>query len=254
MSEEGRYLAATGIPFVMEKPCGVNATEVRGLAEIVAERGLFAAVPFVWRQSELVRVIEDTMMGEALTYLSFRLIAGPPSRYPAAGCGWMLDPQQSGGGCTINLACHFVDLFRALNGEPDQLEVSGAVMANAAFRLPVEDYSLLILSLDDRRCLIETGYLYPAVSALFDMRFSLRADRHYIVASDAETVEISNLDGNRKVMKALTTNVPHYAPFVDDVLARFRSGRQPVANLGDMAAVMDVLDRAYELAGFRPRP
>ena len=97
----------------------------------------------------------------------------------------------------------------------------------------------------------ETGYLYPAISALFDMRFSLRADPHYIVATDAETVEVSDLSGSRKVVSALTTNVPHYAPFVADVLARFRAGDAPIANLNDMLAVMHVLDRAYELAGFR---
>jgi len=251
MAAEGAFLAREGIPFVMEKPCGIDAAEVRGLAKLVAERALFAAVPFVWRQSGLVRLIQDLMVGEPLTYLSFRLIAGPPSRYPAAGCAWMLDPKQSGGGCTINLACHFIDLFRALNGGHEKVDVSAAVMANAAFRLPVEDYSVLVLSSDDRRCLIETGYLYPAVSALFDMRFSLRADPHYIVATDAETVEVSDLSGSRKVVSALTTNVPHYAPFVADVLARFRAGDAPIANLNDMLAVMHVLDRAYELAGFR---
>ena len=150
MAAEGAFLAREGIPFVMEKPCGIDAAEVRGLAKLVAERALFAAVPFVWRQSGLVRLIQDLMVGEPLTYLSFRLIAGPPSRYPAAGCAWMLDPKQSGGGCTINLACHFIDLFRALNGGREKVDVSAAVMANAAFRLPVEDYSVLMLSSDDR--------------------------------------------------------------------------------------------------------
>jgi hypothetical protein len=40
---------------------------------------------------------------------------------------------------------------------------------------------------------IETGYLYPAPSGEFDMRFSMRTDRHYFVATDAETLEMALL-------------------------------------------------------------
>ena len=53
----------------------------------------------------------------APTIMSFRFIVGAPDRYEAAGAGWALDPAFSGGGSTINVATHFIDLFRLLTGK-----------------------------------------------------------------------------------------------------------------------------------------
>jgi predicted dehydrogenase len=254
MADEGRFLIERGIPFVMEKPCGLNSSEVSDLNDLAVKRGAFAAVPFVWRQSELLKMVEANAPGETFSLLSFRLIAGPPSRYPADGCEWMLDPAQSGGGCTINLAVHFIDLFRFLHGTQSRVDLLAAVMANDAFGLPIEDYSVLVLAVPGGRCLIETGYLYPARAALFDMRFSMSGETHYIVASDAETIELSDRTGGYRIVQAKTTNVPHYPGFVTDVLARWRGGQAPQADLGDMLAVMDVVDRAYALGGVDRKP
>jgi hypothetical protein len=60
-------------------------------------------------------------------------------------------------------------------------------MANAAWGLPVEDYSLVGLQGDGRTCLVETGYIYRAPVAVFDLRFSIRTDHHYFVATGPET-------------------------------------------------------------------
>lgn len=101
--------------------------------------------------------------------------------------------------------------------------------------------------------LVETGYLLPAGHSEFDMRFSVKAREHYLVATGPEDVEITSPDGTREHARVRTTDVPHYAPFVRDVLRRWREGEPPVASLDDLAAVMDLVARAYAVdAGHLP--
>src|SRR5919108_5002305 len=246
MAETARYLLEEGVPFAMEKPCGLTRAEVAPLARLAAERGSFAAVPFVWRQSGLVEVLHRELAGDSLTNLSLRLIAGTPHRYPQAGCAWMLDPAVSGGGGTINLGVHPVDLLRFLTGH--EVQLTSAAMSNDAYGHPIEDYAMLAMRAGSATCIAETGYLYPAATSVFDMRFSFRADDHYVITLGPEQVEVSRSDGSRELGEVKTTNVPHYAVFVEDLLRRLRAGQEPVANLDDMEAVMGVVDQAYSLA------
>ncbi|OLT15461.1 hypothetical protein BJF78_01920 [Pseudonocardia sp. CNS-139] len=143
MPAEAAHLIERGIPFAMEKPCGTDSAQVHALAGKAAAAGAFAAVPFVWRQSELLAAMRERFSDDEISYLSFRWIAGPPTRYLEAGCAWMLDPARSGGGCTINLSVHMLDLARVLFGDP--VEVVAATMSNHAYGLPVEDHSLVTL-------------------------------------------------------------------------------------------------------------
>ena len=247
MPAEAERLLDRGIPFAMEKPCGIDAKQVRRLAERAAAAGAFAAVPFVWRQSELLAVMRERFADDEISYLSFRWIAGPPTRYVESGCGWMLDPAQSGGGCTINLSVHMIDLARVLFGDP--VTVAAAVMGNAAYGLPVEDHSLVTLRSGGRTFHVETGYLMPAPHSTFDMRFSVKARDHYLIATGPADVEIVGPDGAVEHVRAHTTNVPHYPVFVRDVLRRVREGEPPLASLSDMAAAMDLVQEAYRMGG-----
>src|SRR5690242_4415916 len=45
MAAAAHHLLDEGYPFLIEKPVGVNAAEVQGVAEKVAAKGAFAAVP-----------------------------------------------------------------------------------------------------------------------------------------------------------------------------------------------------------------
>ena len=85
------------------------------------------------------------------------------------------------------------------------------------------------------------------------MRFSMRNDRDYFVATDAETLEISDHQQNREVLKIGTTNVPYYSPFTRTVLARFADGKPPSASLDDMAATRQLMDAAYAAGWKRGR-
>jgi predicted dehydrogenase len=132
------------------------------------------------------------------------------------------------------------------------VRVKSAVMANAVWKEGIEDYSLIVLQSGPGTCIVETGYIYPATRAIYDMRFSIRTDRHYFLATGPETLEVSDEHASRKILDIPTTNSRYYPDFVSDVTTRAREGRPPVADMGDMTEVMQLAEQAYTLAG-RPR-
>jgi predicted dehydrogenase len=248
MAEQARFLIAEKIPFALEKPCGLSEREVAGIARAAQAAGAFAAVPLVFRNGDFFDLLREEVGN--IQYMTYRFIAGFPQRYRAAGNDWMLDPALSGGGCTINLSPHFLDLALALMGPG--IEVQQAVMSNAAWHERIEDYSCVTLARGEDRCVIETGYLFPAPTSTFDMHYAIRSPARYIVAHDPETIEIVETGGRREQRRMLTTNVPHYRTFVVDALARVRAGKPPLVALADYAPVARLVDAAYQKAGPLP--
>lgn len=251
MAEVARHLIAERIPFAIEKPCGLDAREVADLAALAAAAGAFAAVPFVLRQSQMMQAIHAVAADEPVHYLSFKFVGGSVDRYRQTGCDWMLQRRTSGGGCLLNLGVHFLDLARVLFG-PAQPAVVGAVMSNALDGLDTEDHAAVLLRAGAGACLIETGYTYPAPHMTFDMHFSIRTARHHFAAKDSEALEILTSTQTRDLRPMPMTNVPYYPAFVRDVVARAASGRPPLADLSDMAAVMPMVEAAYAMAPLPP--
>ena len=250
MVDEARFLLEEGIPFALEKPCGLNARDVTELAALEERTGAFAAVPLVFRNGDFAARLQK-MSARGIQYMSFRFIAGFPARYQQAGCHWMLDPALAGGGSTINLGIHFLDLAVQLMGA--DMRLRDATMSNAAWRHGVEDYGLVVLERGADRCVIETGYLYPAPTSTFDMHYAVRTPHEYLVAHDPETVELVRNSGERQMIKSHSTNVAHYRTFMRDVLDRVRAGHPPLARLADMVPIMHLVDDAYAKAGPLPK-
>jgi predicted dehydrogenase len=249
MVDEATFLLEEGIPFALEKPCGLNTRDAAALAALEARTGNFAAVPLVFRNGDFAARLQE-MSAKGVQYMTYRFIAGFPARYQAANCHWMLDPTLSGGGSTINLGIHFFDLAVRLMG--DGVQVRHATMSNAAWGHPIEDYGLVVLERGADTCVIETGYLYPAPTSTFDMHYAVRTPNEYLVAHDPETVELVRNSGERQMITSHTTNVAHYRTFMRDVLDRVRKGRPPLARLADMVPIMRLVDDAYAKAGPLP--
>ena len=239
----GTALVDRGIPFVIEKPCGTTAADVRQLRDRARAKSLFVGVPFVQSLGPLATVLAER---RSTLHAWFRFIAGPPARYPAAGSDWMLDPAQSGGGCFINLSGHFLDL--ALRLLPRVTRVS-ARMSNAVYGEKIEDYALVTLeSPDGGTAVVETGYLYPSKAgrvrevyySLFDrdgcrIWWGDRAGQAF--HGTPWTEETMDLDSD-----------PLYPKFVTATLAAFKAGRPAPVGLDAMVAVMELVDAAYASA------
>jgi predicted dehydrogenase len=245
MPEIATTLIDENIPFVIEKPAGLNAQQVSPLRDRARAKGLYAGTGFNFRVSDLFKKIQAMTEDDPVTHASFRYIGvGGPYRYREAGNLWMLDPNLSGGGCTINLSVHFVDMFRVFSHSMPR-EVT-SLMGHFTWNLPIEDYSSIIVRSPNSVCTIETGYTYPAPYNIFDARFSLRTSRHYIVARNDDTVEIHRgCDGHMEQFSTQVFNAPWYPVFVSESIDRFAKGQAPVADLNDLAEVMEVIDAAY---------
>jgi predicted dehydrogenase len=247
----GSALVGRGIPFAMEKPCGISAAEVATLCRLAAAKRLYVAVPFILRAGELLGRIRDAegALPTRLHHAAFRFIAGPVSRY-RNGADWMLDPAQSGGGCTINLGVHFIDLFRQLCGQP--VRAVRAVMNSRAQGVAVEDHSVLLLtSADGADCIVETGYSLPGgAPEPREFSFSISSDAGYYRAAPGgiSFLRRDAAAAGPALLPAVLDTDPLYGNFVDRVLAEVHSGASPIAGLADVLSVMRVIDAAYASA------
>jgi len=251
MPEQAEFLIEEGIPFALEKPCGVTVAQVERLAALATARGAFCAVPLVFRNGDFFRLIQQLSAEDGgVQHMAFRFIAGFAQRYLESGCAWNLDPQLAGGGCMLNLGCHFVDIVHALWG--DAARPVAASFSNSAWGFPVEDYGgIAFAGPGGALAHVETGYLYPAPTGSFDLHFAVRTPRHYVIVPDSETVHVIANDGARRTVRMHTTNVGQYPPFVADVLDRARRGVAPLVGLDAMPPVMRLTEAAYAMGGRR---
>lgn len=245
MADLARFLIDARIPFAMEKPCAISATEASDIAARAAAAGVFAAVPYVIRYSPLVETILS--MNEKPQYIMFKFIGGMVDRYHQQKVEWVIDRKTSGGGPLLNLGVHFMDLCRVLlHGA--ELTVTGAMMSNRNAGLNIEDHAVGLMQGGGASCMVETGYLYPAPNSVFDLHYSIRTEKHYFAARDDSTLEIVSNDRQRSTKAMKLTNVHFYPMFVRDTLQRLKDGRKPIADLSDNAAAVALVERAYAMS------
>ncbi|MFH1478048.1 MAG: Gfo/Idh/MocA family oxidoreductase [Verrucomicrobiota bacterium] len=229
------------IPFCIEKPVGINPEDVHTLADKAQAKGVYAAVSFPSRStnwvSEIIKMKTAGDLGK-LAHLYFRYIAGPAKRYVDWGCEWMLDKKQAGGGCSINLGVHYLDLFNYITREP--VKKVAASMNNNVSQAEVEEASSIILTSETGVIgVVETGYGVPGNGA--DSYFSITTSNHFMTMRDGRLV-INSQNGQVREMPAGSTS---YASFAKEVLKTFKLGNAPGAGLRDAHAALKLLDRAY---------
>ncbi len=246
MASTAHYLLDHGYPFLMEKPLGLNAEEVRGVAEKAASQGAFVAVPLGQRYQPFVtrarQLLAEGRFG-TLSHIYFRLNRPTSARYPAWQAPWMLDPAVAGGGCLRNLGPHGLDLFLFLTGE--DADVTGAQLSWRALGQRVEDYATVLLrSASGVLGTIEVGNTFPRDGtdgeckiAGRDAIFTLRDGVVRLVTADGAEIT-SGEPAEPLALMALR-----------DALDHWRRGQPPPISVHDCARAVGLIDRAYELAG-----
>jgi predicted dehydrogenase len=256
MAQTAHHLLDTGFPFLMEKPMGVDAGEVQGIAEKAEKVRGFAAVPFFQRYLPFVTQaragIANGLFGP-LSSMSVRNMRQSSNRYVRWGAPWMLDPAVAGGGCLRNIGLHGLDMFLHLVGE--EADVVSAQLSSRALGQRVEDYACVQLrSKSGVYCTIEVGNTFP-----YDG--SPSAEPSYLVGDSEmalcgrDAMLMATKDGalrlvtaNRQQSSSARPNEPPPLSILRDTLERWKSGRPPVTDVRDCWRAMRLADEAYRLA------
>ncbi|MFM0395168.1 Gfo/Idh/MocA family protein [Paraburkholderia phytofirmans] len=248
------------LPFLMEKPMGLNAKEVATIAERVRAQGSYVAVPMPQRDSAFVRHARRMLAEGAfgpLSHLYIRTNRFTSARYPAWNCEWMLDPQASGGGCLRNLGMHGLDIFLSLTGETAC--VTGAQFGYQALRTRVEDYASVLLRTPTGVCgTLEVGNTYPRRTtegvqpgAGRDKLLDGADGEWKIVGRDAllmakdGNIRIVTADGEQNFSDLPTENPAYHC--LASILTAWRDGLPPPVGVEDCLNAVRLIDEAYAL-------
>ncbi len=244
--DEVRPVLDRRLPFLIEKPMGLDGTKARAVAEAAKKAGMFAASALgnrglaIWKRfDELKRAgqLGTVMHGH------FRTVNGPPGRYRDWAVGWMLDPAISGGGSLRNLGFHGVDAALILaGGKP--VTVRGAALTRHAYNLPVEEFATAVIAAEGGPVVtVEAGYSYAAGGG--DMEWRIAATGAYLRETRGK-LEIRFADGS---LEATDVPLPGYHALTEDILRRLKDGRPPAADVEDCARAAELIDRIYQAAG-----
>jgi predicted dehydrogenase len=248
MPEAFRYLVEAGVPFLAEKPWGVDAATVRDLAALAEAKGAWVATPFSMRYSTWAetarRMLRDGSAG-AVSHITFRMIRPGVARYVDQGCEWMLRRREAGGGVLLNLGVHGFDLCRWLTGE--EPEIVSSMISSAVFGLEIEDYAAVTLRTPSGIVFhVEVGYTYPAASGADDERKLAASNVLLIEAGDGVRIVTADRD---EVVPAPAGYVSGWAGVVADCLGRVARGDPPPNVPHDTARAVSLVFEAYERAG-----
>ena len=244
MAAIAHHLLDEGYPFLMEKPMGLAAGEVRGIADKAAAKKAFAAVPLFQRYHPFVaharRMLAEGAFGP-LSHFHFRSNRGSSARYVAWGSPWMLDPKVAGGGVLRNIGLHGIDLFLHLTGE--DVEVAGAQLSSRALGEAVEDYAAVLLRTGAGVIgTVEVGNVYPGNGA--DGEWKL-AGRDALLAQQGGAVRCITAAGDSKLAEPPSEQLAAVA--LRDALARWQRGEPPATGPEDCYRAMYIVERAYDL-------
>jgi predicted dehydrogenase len=251
MARTALDLIERGVAFMMEKPMGLDATEVEAIATRAAARNAFVAVPLPQRYSPFVARVR-AMQAEGrfgpLSHVYLRLNRPTSARYPAWDSPWMLDPALAGGGCLRNLGSHCFDLFRLVTGE--EAAVTAAQLSARALGQPVEDYaSVQLRTAGGVLGTIELGNTVPYAGS--DGEFKVAGRDAILVSYHDDTLRVVTTDGEE--LTSAPPAAPLYPTAVRDILDHWRRGAPPPVSVHDLLPVVRLIDQAYARAG-RVRP
>jgi predicted dehydrogenase len=239
-------LLDAGYPFLMEKPMGLNAKEVEGVAAKAAKLNAFVAVPLAQRYGPFAKhasaLLAEGRLGP-LSHIYVRINRPAPPRYRAWDCAWMLDLNESGGGCLRNLGSHGLDMFLYLTGE--EAQVTGAQLSQRAHEQAVEDYASVILrSASGVLGTVEVGNGFPRDGT--DGEWKL-AGRDGILTMKDGVLKLATTEGDETFPGADVTG-PYFA-MVRDALDHWQRGAPPPVSVHDCLRAVRLIDQAYAGAG-----
>jgi predicted dehydrogenase len=252
MPAEFRYLVDTRIPFVMEKPWGIDSKTVNELADLAESRKAWVAAPMPFRYAWVVETaVEMRKKGELGTISHGLMRFNQPSvqRYIDNGSPWMLSKKEAGGGALLNLGIHGIDIFRHITGE--EPAVVGAVTSHLLHKREVEDYAHVTMRTPSGIiCLVEASYTFPG-SRGNDMERKISGEKAFLRATTGggEGVQIIGPGDRNETVKAPAGYLTGWPRVINECLNRIGRGEPPPATARDCARAVTLIFDAYKMAG-----
>jgi predicted dehydrogenase len=251
MPAEFRCLVDAEVPFLMEKPWGIDPRTVRELAMLAEARNAWVATPWSMRYSLWAetarRMIADGSLGK-VSHIRFRMVRPGVQRYVDQGCEWMLRREVAGGGVLLNLGVHGFDLCRWLTGE--EPEIVGSATSNALYGLDIEDYASITMRTPSGIVFHnEVGYTYPQAGGADDER-TVAAEKA-LLREESGALRITTEQGD-EVRVAPGGALSSWEAVVADCLHRVERGEPPPNEAHDTARAVELTFEAFRLAGLTP--
>jgi predicted dehydrogenase len=251
MAKIAHDLLDRGLPFLMEKPMGINADEVQSIADKAARLKAYAAVPLFQRYQPFAtrarQLLAEGRFGP-VSHIYIRINRPAPARYPAWDSPWMLDPAEAGGGCLRNLGPHGMDMFLFLTGE--EARVTGAQISRRAHGQRVEDYaSVLLRSAGGILGTIEVGNGFPRVGTDGEWKI---AGRDAILTLKDGLLKLASAQGDETT--PCPEDLARYFEAVRGALEAWQRGAPPPISVHDCLRAVRLIDHAYALAGEPAQP
>lgn len=246
MKEVADYLLDANIAFSIEKPAGFNAGEVEALYHKAEQKGIFVSIPFVWRYSDTVNNLKDKYITSEILHMSYKFIAGPPSRYLDTS-KWMLSRETAGGGCMTNLGVHFIDMAMFLTDSDGAENVSS--IYQYASEYDIETYASSMLQMQTgASLLLESGYAYPmSEDEKRENRWTIVTKNGYYVLAE-NNLRIREYGKEPINVSVNTDSDVYYAIYTKTTLEDFVNNRRPRASLKEMLTVRKILDEMNQKA------
>jgi len=250
MPAEFRYLVQTGIPFLMEKPWGIDDKTVNDLADLAESKKAWAAVPMPFRYSMFAETAVAMRQRGELGPISHGLLRfNQPGvqRYIDLGSSWMLSKADAGGGALLNLGIHGIDVCRYITGE--EPKVVSAVTSHAIHNREVEDYAHVTLRTPSGVIFhTEASYTFPGAGG--DQERKISAAKAFLRAttSGGEGVQIIG-PGRNETLRAPEGYSSGWPRVVAECLDRVGRGAPPPTTARDCARAVSLIFDAYRMAG-----
>jgi predicted dehydrogenase len=244
-----RFLVDSGIPFLAEKPWGIDDKTVNELADYAEKKKAWATAPMSFRYSWWAETARKMVRSGELGTISHMLVRfNQPGiqRYIDEGNGWMLTKAQAGGGALLNLGFHGFDLCRYITGE--EPKVVSAVTSHSIWKREVEDYAFVALRTPSGIVFLnEASYTFPASGS--DSERKIAAEKALVRATTmGDGVQIIG-PGRNETLNAPPGYVGSWPGVVKDCLDRIGRGEPPPASVRDCARAVALTFDAYRAAG-----